>query len=248
MLKNIYSAFTGRERIIFLVAIVMTLGSGITLLGWGFIHATEAIPAAGGEYTEGLLGQPTYINPVIASTEVDKGLMRLIFSNIRDVADKIEPSGDGRTWQVRLKEGLAWHDGEKLTSDDVIFTVQKIQDGQASSPLQNAWQGVAVQRFSELELQFSLVNPYAFFDDTLKTLYILPKHLFADIPPANWRLSDYNLKPVGSGPYQFSSYEKRTDGFVSLYRLAPSGTYSGEKPLIDTFHVSFFSKRDDMIK
>jgi peptide/nickel transport system substrate-binding protein len=247
MLKNIYSAFTRRERITFLVAIVAMLGSGIALLGWEFVHSTEAIPAAGGEYTEGSLGQPAYVNPVIASTEIDKSLVRLVFSNIRDVAEKIEPAEDGRTWHVRLKEGLVWHDGEKLTSDDVIFTVQKIQDGQTDSPLQNAWQGVAVQRLSELELQFSLVNPYAFFEDTLKTLYILPKHLFADIPPSNWRLSDYNLKPVGSGPYQFVSYEKRSDGFVSFYKLAVSKNYSGEKPLIETFDVRFFPKRDEMI-
>ncbi|OGY99859.1 MAG: hypothetical protein A2945_02605 [Candidatus Liptonbacteria bacterium RIFCSPLOWO2_01_FULL_52_25] len=248
MLKNIYSAFTPRERIVFLVATITIFASGITLLAWGFIHATQTIPAPGGEYAEGSLGQPTYVNPVIAATEIDKGLVRLIFSNIRDVAEKIESSEDGRTWQVRLKENLKWHDGGKLTSDDVIFTVQKIQDWQTASPLQNAWQGVAVQRFSELELQFSLVNPYAFFDDTLTTLYILPKRLFADIPPANWRLSDYNLKPVGSGPYAFSAYEKRADGFVSLYKLAAFENYIGEKPLIQTFDLRFFLKRDEMLK
>ena len=70
----------------------------------------------------------------------------------------------------------------------------------AHSPLYQSWQGVTATRVSELEVEFTLANPYAFFGDTLNNLYILPKHLFADTPPGNWHLSDYNLKPVGSGP------------------------------------------------
>ena len=45
---------------------------------------------------------------------------------------------------------------------------------------------MTVSRVSELEVQFTLSNPYAFFGDTLNNLYILPKHLFADTPPGNW--------------------------------------------------------------
>ena len=47
-----------------------------------------------------------------------------------------------RTWTVRLKDGLVWQDGQKLTADDVIFTVRSIQNKDADSPLYASWQGV----------------------------------------------------------------------------------------------------------
>ena len=232
----------------FIVAFIAALISSSVLAGIAVAKSTKIVPTYGGEHSEGILGQPSYINPVIASTEADKNLVRLIFSNIKDVADKIEILNDGRLWKIRLKENIRWQDGEKLTSDDVIFTVQKIQDPDSSSPLSSRWQGVAADRLSEIELQFSLANPYAFFSDTLGTLYILPKHLFADVPPANWHLSDYNIKPVGSGPYKFLSYEKRPDGFIYLYRLEAWDRYFEKKPFIKNFNFQFFVRTDDLIK
>lgn len=222
--------------------------SGLTLTGLEFAKATEAVPASGGEFVQGFVGQPVHVNPVTASSDIDKSLVRMIFSSLNDLADKIEVSSDGRTWSVRLKENLRWQDNEKLTSDDVIFTVQKIQDPESNSPLFNAWQGVTPQRLSELEFQFNLARPYAFFSDTLKNLYILPKHLFADAPPANWKLSDYNLKPVGNGPYKFASYEKRPDGFIYVYKLEAWNNYFGDKPLIQNLNFQFFSQSSDLIK
>ncbi len=130
----------------------------------------------------------------------------------------------------------------------MIFTVQSIQDPDAGSPQNQAWQGVTVNRVSELELQFSLANPYAFFADNLKNLYVLPKHLFANAPPGNWRLSDYNLKPVGSGPYAFVSYEKQADGTISAYHLEAWDDYSGTKPLIQNFDFQFFANDSDLVK
>ena len=248
MLKKIYFAFTTRERLTFWVALAIATVSGAILLGLGFVKSTHDVPALGGEYTEGALGEPVYINPVTASTDTDKGLVRLLFANVSQLADKIELSPDGRTWKVRLKENLHWQDGTKLTSDDAIFTIEKIQDKETSSPLFTVWQGVAADRLSELEFQLSLVTPYAFFSDTLKNLYILPKRLFADTPPANWRLSDYNLKPVGSGPYRFAGYEKRPDGFIYLYKLGAWDKYFGDTPHIETIDFRFFSQKTDLIQ
>lgn len=247
-LKKIFSVLTRREKVIFLLAAAAVIISGGILTWIGFIESTRTVPTSGGEYTEGMLGQPTFINPVIAASDADKIIVRLVFSNLQELADKVEASADGRVWKIRLKENLRWQDGEKLTSDDIIFTVQKIQDKESASPLFRSWQGVAAQRLSELELQFSLVNPYAFFSDTLKGLYILPKHLFADVPAANWKLSDYNLKPVGSGPYKFSAYEKRPDGFINFYRLDGWNEYFGDKALIENFNIKFFAKADDLLK
>lgn len=247
-LKNIFLTLTKQERISLIVAGVVAFVSFFIVAGIYVSRATTVVPARGGEYTEGVVGQPEYVNPVTASTETDLSLVKLIYSNIYDVADKVESSPDGRTWTVRLKENLHWQDGEKLTSDDVIFTVQSITSDDANSPLAQSWQGVAVSRGSELEVQFNLANPYAFFGDNLHNLYILPKHLFANTPPGNWHLSDYNLKPVGSGPYRFVSYEKSSDGVISAYHLEASPKYFGARPLIDRINFAFFPNTDELVK
>ncbi|HEX9664883.1 MAG TPA: hypothetical protein VGA49_03625, partial [Patescibacteria group bacterium] len=43
----------------------------------------EIVPRAGGDYTEGIVGAPVYINPILAQTnDVDLDLSRLIFSSL----------------------------------------------------------------------------------------------------------------------------------------------------------------------
>jgi peptide/nickel transport system substrate-binding protein len=217
-------------------------------MGMVIAQATTAIPTAGGEYIEGSLGQPEYINPVTASSQTDLDIVKMVYSNLSDLADSITASPDLKTWDVRLKEGLTWQDGQKLTSDDVIFTVQSIQDPDAKSPLFQSWQGVTVNRVSELEVEFTLTNPYAFFGNNLKDLYILPKHVYAGTPAGNWRLSDYNLKPVGSGPYEFLSYNKTANGFISSYSVqAWSGT-SQAQPLIKNFDFKYFTDENTLVQ
>jgi peptide/nickel transport system substrate-binding protein len=247
-INKIFAAFTKKERIIFIIALAGAVLSFLIVIGIIIAQITKAVPTAGGEYIEGIVGQPEYVNPVIASSETDLDLVHLVYNNLSDLADSVTPSPDMRTWTVRIKDGLVWQDGQKLTADDVIFTVQSIQDKDANSPLYASWQGVQVNRDSELEVQFTLNAPYSFFGNNLKNLYILPKHIYGDTPPGNWRLSDYNLKPVGSGPYRFNSYGKGADGFISSYNLTAWDGTSGPHPLIGNFDFKFFNDENDLVQ
>ncbi len=253
LLKKAISSLSRKERLIFFLAIASGLISTAALGAVTLERATTAVPAHGGDYIEGVVGQPSYINPVLAATDTDRSLVRLIFNNILSLAEKAEVSDDHRTWNIRLKENLTWHDGAKLTSDDVLFTIQKMQDPESRSPLALSWQGITARRVSELELNIYLPSPYSFFENNLKNLYILPKHLFADIPSANWRLSEHNLKPVGSGPYRFDSYARQPDGFIETYRLrawnpSSTGKAPGGTPNITVFDIYFFRNAEDVLK
>lgn len=247
-LKKIFAAFSHKERLSFILSASTAIIAGVILVWLVFINITKTAPARGGDYAEGFLGQPSYVNPLLAETPVDKALVRLTFANLPDLADKIEGDKTGKTYKVRLKENLTWSNGQKLTSDDVIFTLQKLQDPQTASPYFSNWQGVSVSRVSELEVQFTLASPYAFFPQSLQSFYVIPKHLFADTPASNWKLSDYNLKPVGSGPYTFYSYEKRDDGFISVYHLKANEAYAFGAPYIESFDLRFFTKPEDIVK
>jgi ABC-type transport system substrate-binding protein len=77
-------------------------------------------------------------------------------------------------------------------------------------------------------------------------LPVLPQHIFGQIPPANLRLSNYNLQPVGAGPYISKGFSKRNDGFITDYRLTANKNYGGGEPYIKDFYFKFYQTPDDL--
>ncbi|MDP3729164.1 MAG: peptide ABC transporter substrate-binding protein [bacterium] len=245
---QIFNSFTEAERRVFLGALITFVVSGSTFALILFHQATVPVPIESNQYTEGVIGQPIAINPIITSSnDADRDLINLLFVGLLDLADHYKVSDDGQTWSVTLKSDLLWSDGKPLTSDDLIFTIDAILDSDSRSPLFLTWQGVVADRISELEVEFTLRTPYAFFEDNLRDLKIIPRHIFGAIPIENFRLSNYNLEPVGSGPYVFDSFEKRRDGFIRTYFLATNKHFAGTKPFIKNFIIKFYQNNDEII-
>jgi peptide/nickel transport system substrate-binding protein len=209
---------------------------------------TVPVPAYGGSWREGVVGQPVFINPVISSNEADHDISELVFDNLEGLSESIKPDVLLKEWTIRLKEGLKWSDGAKITSDDVVFTFDTIINPESRSPFSASFDGARVERISELEVKFILPSSYVFFEDTLKNLSVIPKHAFGSIPPANFGLSVYAREPVGSGPYKFKSYKKESDGFISEYALTINKNYHGESPYIKDFIFKFYGDEERVIK
>src|SRR3989338_4238963 len=103
---------------------------------------TSGQTAYGGEYIEGLVGQPRFINPVLAaSNSVDMDLSRIVYSQLLkfdsnlqlapDLAESLPTvSSDQKTYTLKLKPNLKWQDGRPLLADDVVYTISAIQDQQ----------------------------------------------------------------------------------------------------------------------
>lgn len=242
-------ALSKKERQIFVGALVILTVSGIT---YGLLLVedhTHRVAAEGGEFKEGVVGQPVFINPVIPTTQVDRDIAKIVFSSVAEVADSIKRSEDGKTWNVRLKENVTWHDGARLTADDIIFTLEIIQDPDSRSPLHASFQGVAAERVSELEVRFVLQNTYVFFEnDHLKNLRIIPKHILKDIPVQNIKLSSFGLNPVGSGPYKVDSFENTNDGIITSFRLRANNDYFDGRPNIKNFVFKFYKNNEELIR
>ncbi|OGG42116.1 hypothetical protein A3A21_00590 [Candidatus Jorgensenbacteria bacterium RIFCSPLOWO2_01_FULL_45_25b] len=246
--KTVYHTWTKRERIIGVVSFVVFVLSSITRTTLAINEWSVAVPVAGGTYREGVVGQPIAINPIISANPVDADISSLLYASLGSISSNIEKKKDEVTYTIKIKEGLVWSNGQPLTSNDIIFTIQTIQNPEASSPLYETWRGATTERISELQVQITLSSPYAFFLNHIENLFVIPKHIYGTIPAANLRLSAYNLEPVGSGPYIFKSFLKRKDGFISEYRLERNETYHGEKPFIKKFYLIFFEKEEDALK
>ena len=99
---------------------------------------------------------------------------------------------DGETFRLRLKDDLKWSDGERITSDDIIFTIKTIQDPEYRSPLRPDWVGVDVEKLSDLEVIFKLEQRSAVFENKL-SLKIIPSHIWKDISRKTFLFQDITL-------------------------------------------------------
>ncbi|MFH0831071.1 MAG: ABC transporter substrate-binding protein, partial [Parcubacteria group bacterium] len=211
-------ALSTLEKLIVLLALCGFLGGATWWGARSYLNSTVAVPEQGGAVQLGLVGQPRYINPLLAPTsDVDMDLSTLVFGSLykldkdfkpyADLAESLNVSADQKTYSVVLKQGVNWHDGQPLTASDVVFTVKAIQDPSWQSPLNLGFKGVTVEQVDERTVRFTLQEVYAPFASTL-TFGILPEHLWASVPGSSASLAELNTKPVGSGPYKFDELTK----------------------------------------
>ena len=172
--KQLFKTLKGAERKFFLVLVILALGSATYLAIDFYIKNTKAAPAYNGSYTEGVVGQPRFINPIYGETnDVDRTLIDLIYSGlmtydkdgkiVNDLAKSYQISDDGKTYTFQLKDNLFWQDGLPLTTDDVIYTIETIQNSDYKSPQRANWLGVESQKLSDKSFTLSLNSPYNSF-------------------------------------------------------------------------------------
>lgn len=227
------------------VACVLFLGARV------YARNVVLLPRSGGEVVEGLIGTPQYLNPILVSTnDVDRDLTRLMYSGlfardgrqqiIPDLAKSYEVSEDRKVYTVRLRDNLRWSDGEQITVDDVLLTFELIQDPLYKSPLRSQFKNLKVERIDETTVKFTLTQASASFMSNL-TLGILPAHVWGDVPPPNFALIEYNVKPVGSGPFMFDSLSRDSaTGAIKEYRLIRNRNYAGTKPYLEKLLLKIY--------
>ncbi len=219
---------------------------------------SQVQPKIGGQYQEGILGQPRYINSVLAQTnDTDRDLVQLIYSSlfkydgqgnlVPDLVENYTIEDDGLSYLIFLKKNILWHDQELLTANDVIFTIKAIQNPENKSPLRNNWQNVEVEKIDNFTLCFKIKTVYAPFLHNL-TIGILPKHIWSGIPAANFPLAEYNLKPIGSGPYQFKEFSKDKNGKIESIELVRNENFYLQSPFIERIILKFYNNQDKLIE
>lgn len=256
--------FTFSERWLARTLSLIILLSFAGLIFNNYLIRTQTAPKIGGTYTEAIVGQPRYINPVLSQTnDTDRDLAEIVFSGlfkydgkgelILDLAQNYEIKDDRKTYDIYLKKNVLWHDQQPLNADDVIFTIAVIQDPEYKSPLRTKWQGVEIEKIDDFGIRFKLKNAYAPFLHNL-TVGIIPKHLWGGIPAADFPLAEYNLKPVGSGPYKFKKLAKDKNGRIQSIELArnekfhlAAGIGKDQSPFIEKIVFEFYKNQEELI-
>lgn len=237
------------------VAFILIL-AGIGIFNFLITKTTDIVPLSGGTYTEGLLDQPQFLNPLFAKSSSDFDINSLLFSSLlkeknsqleEDLAERWEVSEDKKTYTFYLKDNIFWHNGEKITTDDVIFTIEIAKNPNYEGILKNKFKDVEIKKIDERKIQFILKEPYYNFEKNL-TFGILPKHLLGDLEFPKLLSSSFNLDPIGSGPYKFLKSEISEYGWIKSITLEANENWHFKKPFIRTIIFKFYPDSESLIE
>ena len=227
----------------------------IAVVLWGqqaepvLVEAPE--PTGGGIYTEGIVGSLLRLNPLLADfNPPDQDPASLLFSGLiqfdstglpqPDLSNYWAISRNGEVYNFSLRADAFWHDGEPITSEDVVFTVNLLKnpDFPVQEDLAAFWNEIEVEALDDQTLQFRLPEAFSPFLDYLD-FGILPAHLLNNLSAQEIVDSPFNLQPVGSGPFQFD-HLIISENQISGVALQKNINYYGDQVFIDQVVFLYF--------
>lgn len=213
-------------------------------------------PVDGGDLIMGYPGSPTLFNSMYSDDGVSGDVQDLIFEglvgsnkedftpNTEKLAESVEVSEDALTYTVKLKEGIKFHDGEKLTADDVVFTYNIPLNKDYDGPRKSYFEALkSVEKVDDLTVRFNMKKVDAQFHTVGLSFGILPEHILKDVPISELGEHEFNTKkPIGSGPFKFVEWK---DG--EYLKVEAFEDYYQGRPHLDTITLKFIPDTNSML-
>ena len=256
-LYKLWQILSNKEKVLaFSLFAILLVTISFSSRNFYVAHTTE-LPDYGGIYSEAFVGQPRFINPLLAQSQIDKDLSRLVFAGLYKfnstgalipdlAAGAVQISKNQKEFTVALKANLKWQDGSDLNADDIIFTIETLQNPKYKSPLQKKWQNTKVSKIDNLTVVFKNKDVSAPFINNL-ILGILPKHAWQNVDPNNFASSSLNLEPIGSGAYVSKEIDKAPSGEINQYIFNSYKNYYQGRPYIDELDLKFYDNYADAL-
>ncbi len=227
-----------------LLAWILALLVCISLAGCGGAQTTEGVNT----FRIGTTTSIDTLNPLSSYMQVGFEVFLLIydplvrydenFESVGSLAESWTSSEDGLTWTFNLREGVIWHDGEPLTSDDVKFTYDLMMENGLGYMYSSYLTGIsAIECPDEKTVVIKTEEPKA--NMLMNTTPILPQHIWSEIDTEELELYT-NASPVGTGPFKFDS---SSEGVIKLVK---NDAYFGTVPAMDECVFVSYSNTDTM--
>src|SRR5437870_4818381 len=144
----------------------------------------------------------------LAVWDPDGNLVPVLAAEIPSVQNgAVTKDGKSVTW--KLKKGVQWHDGKPFTADDVVFNWEYAADPATAATSIGSYKDIKVEKIDTYTVRVHFERPTPFWADAFvgQRGMIIPKHLFEAYKGGKSREAPANLKPVGTGPYQFVDFK-----------------------------------------
>jgi peptide/nickel transport system substrate-binding protein len=184
---------------------------------------------SGGRLIVSTFGEPKTFNPITANENSSQEIYRFLFASLLGfdpIKQEIEPglaeswtnASDGKTWTFKLRKNLRWSDGQPITADDVVFTMNDVIynpkiDNVTRDALMVDGKQFTVTKIDDLTIQVVTPEIYApFLEGFGAGVPIMPKHVleksvadgtFTSAYGADWKPADL----VSSGPFIIKEYK-----------------------------------------
>lgn len=246
-----------RRVIVWIMAIgLLIAATGLQLMWYQQSYRTTA-PRIDGTYAEASLGPVDTLNPLFAGTSAEQSAGYLMFSRLLgydktgnlnyDLVSDIKINSSKTVYSITIRPDARWHDGNKLTTKDIAFTVGLINDQNTRSVI-SGWKDVSVKVIDNTKIEFHLKSIFAPFEHAL-TFPILPEHILGKVSPINVRENDFSKNPIGSGPFKlrFVQNVDETSSRKVIYMIRNNDYYGGQAKL-ERFQVHAYDSTDSIIR
>ena len=183
------------------------------VMGLCLAVAAGSALAAKDRLTVDLVNEPSSLDPQVQWNPDSYSVYRNIFDNLisRDNKGDIVPQIASSWKQVsdaviefQIRGDVVFHDGQKLTPEDVVFSVRRITDPKFGSPQLGQFDKIVKAELAGANtVRLTTDGPYPALLAQLVKLSIVPKHVVEAVGK-----DAFNLKPVGSGPYVFQTWQR----------------------------------------
>ena len=234
---------------------VVIMAMFVQRFGYLQSYFVKETPDFGGSYSQGVVGTIEKINPLFVQGDAETAVNKLVFSGLTrtisatnyvpDLAESWTISSDNLTYDFKLRNNVKWHDGKNFNADDVIFTINLIQNPDTRTGLSQIWRGVTVAKVNDYEVKFTLPNAFPEFLDVANQA-ILPAHLLQGIDPKNVKLAEFNTEPIGTGPYKFVRFDQV--GTQTEVILESNTGFAIHRPYIDQVRLILYSDQESLFQ
>lgn len=123
------------------------------------------------------------------------------------LAEKFEMSAENKELTIKLKDGLKYHDGERIDADEIVWNFnmrkeQNIDTYYTTSGNSN----VSIEKVDDLTVKFILQEPSASYPALVGMMQLIPSHLYKDAPDV--LNCEANEIGIGTGPYKVKEWNK----------------------------------------
>lgn len=222
----------------------MLLGYGAAGLGLGLAGLPSGARAQSGELTIAYNVNLPSFDPTVGPSAVNptiQGIYQSVFDQYINQAPDLsfEPglltdwgwTDDRSKIRMTVREGVTWHNGDPLTPEDIVWSLERAGKAETGNPIQFVWSKVGNFQIDGNEITADVLE----FEPTLfkwmgfLTGYVLPKAYYQEVGPEG-----FEQNPIGTGPYMVDRFERN-----AFLRLKANKDYWGGAPAFETVTLKF---------